>query len=910
MKTIQIENPYKPFIPAESNFCGREPFLDLFKNRLSMEIPRKHILITGIGGIGKTSLLYKFRSQSDSKMYKDQFKINRTCLINIEPTGNDLIRVCDLLKNTLSKCKHLGVKGKLNPLQTRLSIGFPPSISFSLAKPEIDSVPKDFEELQHELLKELNIIINQGVVCIFFIDPIEKILEWTNGQRRFCQLLSLILKTTVNSGVLFILCSRPDGKGDIEHYLNPGLFDPKYIEHWPLEPLSLKESEDAIIRPAARNKVVFNKVIVQTISEKCGGHPYSLQLACYHIWNYLESDNLLSGSSINLKIDIIEQVLKNSQQWLFREGFNEAEKAILKVLAIGRIPLSESDIIARVKLYFNIQEIITSETLKILLKKHSHRPLKHEEGKYCIAHDLFGNYIREQECKKQEQELEIARAELATRQLAWKLGHRGFLYPSSLKLIRKYFTSINLDDDALDIILRSEADAGNSDYIKLYVSKYGIEKCQKVLFSLLNEVTEERVLIEILDIFLSASEFLRSKAIYLTCKHSNDKVRAKAIEGFKSISKHFLDDKRILDAIWLSLKHPNPKVRMVGIQISVELKLLNWKVWQDGLMAYKLTDRIRSLLDDDDINVATIASEYFPLLGDKAIKLLLPIIFPNRTLFITSEKTQRWGLALEILSKIEDRKLHQELYTRVVKALRNSDSSIQILAIQFLKDCKGFPVIDIFEKFLINDYPSPRVRLEVIEALGNIGGEVAANVLASQLTSSNLKIRLGTITALGQLGKYSVPILEKFFCHKAPTKLNTEMREVLKACLNALVAIGPESKCILLNAMNSYHALVRSLAIKGIAKLNIQEGKKQIRELLNDPDIVVKRKAVEALGRLNDVSAGPLLAPMLCDKDTIIRDKVTKSLQLLGNEVISSLIKRFESDEPIAKEICKRLKEI
>jgi len=775
-----------------------------------------------------------------------------------------------------------------------------------LADPKLDSTPKDFEVLKELLLRELSAVICQGIPIIFYVDPMEKMLEWTLGARCFSRLMGDILTVTRRSRVLFILSCRPDGKGDIEHYLEPGLFDARYIEHVPLGPLSPEEAQEAIKTPAARHGVILCEHLVQVVSGKCGGHPYNLQLACYHLWNYIESAGLLSHANIDLDDNTIEQILKNTQRTLFQEGFNDIEKIILKTLALARTPLAEQEVTTRTKLYFNVESNVATETLRMLLKKHGHRPIKCEDGRYGIAHDLFSSYIREHECEREEQELEVARSEVLARLLAWKLGDRTPLYSSTLALARKYLSTLTTDDDILEMMLISEGKTGNANALSLYVSQFGLERSKETLLWLLSNLDDKQVGIEILEIFLRAPEPLRTEAIFVASGHPNDEVRAKAIGGLKMLSEGLLTKNKAWRVIYSALRDHSPRVREAGICTSVEIQKHDWQVFRKGKLARNLVGKLGSMLSDPDENVARCASQHLVMIGEDGIKRLLSAAAPYDAAVASSEKPQARILALEALAKIDDRRV----YPRAIMALRADVHLIRVKAIKILRDCKDPSAISALDRVLKDPHQSVDVCLAAIEALGCIGGATAAEVLAFQSTAANLKIRLAAISALGRLGKVSVPILGKLLRSKGPAQPTTENWEVWHKALSTLISIGPDAKDELLGLLHHPYGRVRRLAVQGLAQLNIAEAKEPIRKLLNDSDILVQREAVEAVGRLHDIDAGPLLAPLLCHKDTAIQDKAGTSLRYLGTEALKAVMQKFESPDSKTAEVYARLQEI
>jgi hypothetical protein len=511
---LETENPYTPFEPATEDFCGRLAFIERFADTVRSGLPAKHLLITGVGGIGKSSLLMRMYALCP------ELGLRRRQLINLEPVGDDAVRAVNAIRNALSGLQRIGLAKRFALVARKISVipqvsipGLPIAVGIPARARQQITASEDFDVVTRELAEDLSTAVTHGEPVVVLLDQLERVLEWPLGAKSFCQVLMRALRATRASRVRFVLACRPDGKGDIEHYLEPGLFDPRFIEHWPLGPLSMEESREAITEPAARNGVRFSDQVVQVLLQECGGHPYSIQLICYHLWEHL----LRSGSLtplVQIEPSAIEAVLQDAQGRMFREAFEEVERSILKVLALARIPLRESEVLERVRARYLIDEVIARGSLERLLKRHGNRPIKFVEGKYSFTHDLFADYILDSECRSEERELEVIRGEVGARMLAWHMGDYTPLHKSTVERVKAYLSELNPDADTLKLILISEAvympiktaRRKLPKRVEMYMSQFGFEQCKPALMGLLASGLPAEVIDRVMEVVGQFSE--------------------------------------------------------------------------------------------------------------------------------------------------------------------------------------------------------------------------------------------------------------------------------------------------------------------------------------------------------------------------------------------------------------------
>jgi HEAT repeat protein len=180
--------------------------------------------------------------------------------------------------------------------------------------------------------------------------------------------------------------------------------------------------------------------------------------------------------------------------------------------------------------------------------------------------------------------------------LAWRLGDKTPLYPSSLNLIRKYFAAMDLDDEALSLILSSEGYAGKPESLQLYTSHYGLERCTQPLLQLVRNVQDPIIAEEAVKLFRDASEPTRAEVIFHALRHRGENVRAKAVELLGGISTGWPYIPVIEIEVIRALHDRSPVVRTTAISAASQVLARNKASGRD---IDRLVVEIGGLLSDE-----------------------------------------------------------------------------------------------------------------------------------------------------------------------------------------------------------------------------------------------------------------------------------------------------------------------
>lgn len=183
-----------------------------------------------------------------------------------------------------------------------------------------------------------------------------------------------------------------------------------------------------------------------------------------------------------------------------------------------------------------------------------------------------------------------------------------------------------------------------------------------------------------------------------------------------------------------------------------------------------------------------------------------------------------------------------------------------------------------FETLINNlEYFDLKIRIESIEALGQLGDKRAIGPLSKLINDPTEQIRNCAIWSLGLLKAAEVLI----------ENLNNESEDVRK---NIIEIIGnneiSEALESLIGLLQDPNEEIRASSAWALGKLENRQAFKPLIQCLNDEYDEVRENASWALGKLKDVRAIPYLLNALSDPNEIVKmnakesiDKIYKHLQ-------------------------------
>lgn len=313
-------NPFTPQSGWEPRvFGGREEEMSVFKSNLehAVSVRPNHLVVLGKWGIGKTSLLKRFRRIAQETGFPASF--------------------CSISRFT-KKDKPLDA---VYLIAEEMLMGFPkPSIdsetllSIFSRKKSLQQAQAQFTKFLLNLWKSLD-----TKLALVLLDDLQNLLPISNTIDILRAVLSkeeIIHETRF----LFVLSSTPTGWSSFIDKHDPvGRFFRKRLN---TENLTMRDVIDTVESTLEGTGVEFDNVIKERIFEYTEGHPYEVQLLSSHLY-----DGQIEGK---VGLGIWDNALSNTLKELGKDYFDtllakasDRERDLLKILAEEKQPLSIKD---------------------------------------------------------------------------------------------------------------------------------------------------------------------------------------------------------------------------------------------------------------------------------------------------------------------------------------------------------------------------------------------------------------------------------------------------------------------------------------------------------------------------------------------------------------------------------------
>lgn len=469
-----MQKPYTPFAPAIDNFYGRSDICLDFSSRVFKLKGKKHLLISGYGGIGKTSLLLRLLRVC---FELQEFPIENVVYIDIGRYTSAPLRIVELMLAALPRPEKIADRLLVNfknhfglpPTATNaalglevifsivegVEIGFPPSWSVGpLLSGRPISTLKTLDDGFKYYRQELERVMSERAKpVVVFLDQFGKLAEDIMEREReaFLHHMEAILKATNESNVLMVLAVRPERMGKLEHAC-PTIFQSDYIDHIPLNPLDEAEAKALIQEPAKAAGVQFSSQVVNTLYDSSGGDPYDLQLTCSLLWEHLEAENLLKDTIVSISPSEVRKIIQGQLEDRIWDKLTDKQQAILKIIALNE-PISEVQI-QRIASRDGLTEGV-SETLE-QLRQSGFRPIRlAERNVYSIGHELFRDYIVRVRCGLEELEISTLRNRLNSATRMYE-SYGEVLSKDILDSIWQYRYQLGITKQQFRVIIESE----------------------------------------------------------------------------------------------------------------------------------------------------------------------------------------------------------------------------------------------------------------------------------------------------------------------------------------------------------------------------------------------------------------------------------------------------------------------
>jgi len=384
---MTLQNPFTPghgLYPP--HFANRDREIQIFRKRLQATLagtPR-HLAVLGTSGLGKTSLLLKFR----------RIAVDHGCL-----TSLGSVNVVDNVESFLS--------GTVRTLALQVRASYGETAWNRLAKamrlpvasgPTLEAaLHRDFasmSDVQTSLRQYIRTIWEQtcerAPALLILIDNIGLL-------QRSLETMTVLRDTLADLGiegvnVMAIIAGQSNHFSQFEAAQEG--FD-ECFEPLELQPLTDEAIYDALITPIAGTPMRLDSEVADRIVDLAAGRPYYLQELAYHAFEMADPDHRVTPHTFELAL---EQTFYRVSTTIFEQQMttlSESERRLLAVLINLHEPASDEDVI-RAAAQAGLNEDAVPELLRDLGQKGYIDQL--DEGfaqrRYSIPDPLFREYVR------------------------------------------------------------------------------------------------------------------------------------------------------------------------------------------------------------------------------------------------------------------------------------------------------------------------------------------------------------------------------------------------------------------------------------------------------------------------------------------------------------------------------------
>lgn len=374
IKSKSIANPYSAEHPAPpSKFAGRYKQIKEFTRYLDETIAgnSKNIAVLGEWGIGKTSLLRKFKEIASTKGVLAP-------IIELGESVRSLLELFEIITKSLAfevkGLSHIPLKVKELLEGLSLTVNYGP-VGLASTRKEVSLDILRFRQ-------DIKNIYKQGKrPFIIMLDNAEQLLE-IKGSLMEIRNVFQRLQSMDEINCMVILAGRERLFSDIRSVYEPAV---RFFWELGLAPFIIEETEEALRKPLSGAKIEFSQELIKKIHSLTQGHPYFIQLFGYNLFNLRKSDT----------VDIKD--MENNYKEIFKRLFDSTfailsskEKEI--TLKLSSIP---QEIFTNVDAKNYLRDVSAlNRHLKNLSEREPSVLSKINRGQYRFYHPLFKEYLK------------------------------------------------------------------------------------------------------------------------------------------------------------------------------------------------------------------------------------------------------------------------------------------------------------------------------------------------------------------------------------------------------------------------------------------------------------------------------------------------------------------------------------
>lgn len=379
-------NPFSPQFPASPEyFANRKEAIAYFTKTITNSAKLRppaptNFIILGEWGVGKTSLLYKFkeialRELPQVKSFCFHFTLDPACCRSWDVFSAILL---NQLKQNYEASAGLKEKLRSELSKWKIVLSIPPVSIQRKTKEEIPSITDSLESLWKKHLGPSGVDI-----CLLFLDDVHYFLVADQPDAYFT--LRNVFQELARRGCnLALILTGP--KVLFEEIVDLAEPFTRFFHPFYLEPFGLEGTREAIIKriEAKKLKMQVADEVISAIHKKTEGHPYFVMFTMYELINAVGAKGRISREDFERHWPSIVTTLENS---VFRGRLakvSEKEKEVLTKISMQEELLVSPSMIKSVK---GASEFFSRLERKGLL-------LKKERGQYQLFHPLFKDYLK------------------------------------------------------------------------------------------------------------------------------------------------------------------------------------------------------------------------------------------------------------------------------------------------------------------------------------------------------------------------------------------------------------------------------------------------------------------------------------------------------------------------------------
>lgn len=327
--------------------------------------------------------------------------------------------------------------------------------------------------------------------------------------------------------------------------------------------------------------------------------------------------------------------------------------------------------------------------------------------------------------------------------------------------------------------------------------------------------------------------------------------------------------------------------KMLKSEDPIERKLALHGLLSLNLPYEAAIERLKSLLNDTDVEVRLTASLMLLRYGERGLRLFLKTLE-------RAHGDERASMLLA-LSKLK----HEEVLKVAARELTSKEPQVRWAAGVTISS-HGAQALPVLSELLKHN--DENVRIGALSALMQIGGERAAKLIANAaLNDSSRFVRMHAIETLSAFpgDEQAISALRRL--------LESQDEELAMRAAIVLGKLGQHGLKALKDALRSDKRIAKMASARVLAFYGDAESMSMLWDMARTGDDVLKLAALQALARAGDESAVMRLIKMLATKDEAERMKVRAAILGLRESAIEPLKAALNDEDELIRAEAKLL---